>query len=339
MNPKSEIPTTSVTHPASGKEGHMPVPGGLLHYRVAGPESAKDVVVFENGWSASFPYAVWFEQALASNVRVVSYDRAGVGDSKSSEPLTTARITEQLMALLEGLGISQPIVVVGHSYGGLIAALHVAQAPGRIRALVQVDPTPELKNSDIDAALHRMLKAMSLMKLLMWAMGGLLFSAYKELPADAFNRITRNRSWMIRSLNGSIPELKLFSEIRRVIESSEEATQCPRLVISAAPAIKRPNALVRLLYSEEKLRKGMEGVRALHRRQAQQNETSRWMSLPCSHVSLITNHSSAAEVARSALEFMRTVVANFRGGIQRDPEAGILKGGRTPGASGQITFV
>lgn len=278
-----------------------------MHYRVAGPESAKDVVVFENGWTASFPTAAWLEQTLVSKqIRVVCYDRVGIGESKSTEPLTPARITEQLLALLAGLGITQPVVVAGHSYGGLIAALHAAQAPGRVRALVQVDPTPEFEHADIDKKLSATLKTIGATKFVIrLGLGGLIYSVYKELPADAYQRVTQSRSWLINTLEGSVPELQLLHEIRRVISASDHAKQCPRLVISGAEPPTERSAFMKLLISDEALAKMMDAVQALHKRNIQFNDASRWMSLPYSHVGLIINRKAAEQVATHLLGFIR----------------------------------
>ena len=307
MNRETRNAVNSQPDSASGKEGYMTVPGGVLHYRVAGPEAANDVVVFENGWTASFPTAAWLERALVdAKVRVVCYDRAGIGKSRSTEPLTTARITEQFLALLTGLGIMQPVVVTGHSYGGLIGALHAAQAPTRVRALVQVDPTPEFEHPEVDKKLAVTLKTVGATKLaIRLGMGGLIYSVYKDLPAEAYQRVTQSRSWLINTLEGSVPELKLLQEIRRVVAASEGARQCPRLVIgSEVPAADRP-AVTKLMISDEKFAGMMDSVRELHKRQAQLNGASRWMSLPYNHVALMTNRGSAEQIAKHLLDFIR----------------------------------
>src|SRR3546814_3737826 len=93
----------------------------------------------------------WSSDVCSSDL---SYDRAGIGDSRSTAALTPAGLSQQLSALLASLDIGQPVVVAGHSYGGLLAALHAAQAPAMVRAIVQIDPTPEFDNETIDAAMR-----------------------------------------------------------------------------------------------------------------------------------------------------------------------------------------
>lgn len=308
MNMDSSVkPWTFDRYQSSGQQGSAPVPGGVLRYRLAGPASAGHAVVFESGWSAPFPYAVWLEAALAPHVRVLSYDRAGVGDSRSTAPLTPQGMTQQLGALLSNLGIEQPVVVVGHSYGGLIAALHAAQAPAMVRTVVQIDPTPEFDNETVDAAMRilpltaRFLQLCALMKI----DGPLFLDLARELPPEIFAQVKRNACWLLRSLNGSIAEIRLLDAIRRIVTASDAARQCPRLVISGAREQVPASWLQRLLISDAKARKYWDAVDGLHRRQAALNGASRWLSLPYHHVSLVTRRASAEEIATRILGFIR----------------------------------
>ena len=295
------------SYQSSGQEGNTSVPGGVLNYRLAGPASAQNVVVFENGWTAPFPYAVWLEEALTPRVRVLSYDRAGVGDSSSTAPLTPQGLTQQLTALLSSLGIREPVVVVGHSYGGLIAALHAAQAPAMVRAVVQIDPTPEFNNEFVDPSLRTLPLIARFMQLcaLLKIDGPLFLNLARELPPEIFTRIKRNPGWLVRSFTGAIAEIRLLDGIRRIVTASEAAKQCPRLVISGDPT-QAPNSWLRkLLMNDEKARKYWDAVHELHQRQASMNDASRWMRLPYNHVSLVTDRACAGDVASNILDFIR----------------------------------
>jgi pimeloyl-ACP methyl ester carboxylesterase len=65
-------------------------------------------------------------------------------------------MSRHLSALLDHLDIRDPVVVLGQSYGGLICGVHAALIPERLRAIVQVDPTPERADPTIDAGLGTM---------------------------------------------------------------------------------------------------------------------------------------------------------------------------------------
>jgi len=303
----SNRPWTFDRYQSSGQEGQAPVPGGVLKYRLAGSADAADVVVFESGWSAPFPYAVWLEEALAPHARVLSYDRAGVGDSRSTAPLTPEGLTRQLAALLANLGIRQTVVVAGHSYGGLIGALHAAQAPAMVRAVVQIDPTPEFNNELIDPSLRTLPSIARFMQLcaLLKIDGPLFLNLPDELPPQIFARVKRSPAWLVRSFNGSRAEIRLLHGIRRIIAASEAVKQCPRLVISGDPAQASDSWLRKLLMNDEKARKYWDAVHELHQRQASLNDASRWMNLPYDHVSLVTDRASAYAVAANILDFIR----------------------------------
>lgn len=287
------------------REGHASVPGGELHYRLAGNGRAGPVLVFENGWSGSFPYAYWLEQALAPQARVLFYDRAGVADSRSTTAPTTAGMTRQLEALLDGLGITQPVVIVGHSYGGLIGALHAAQAPSRVKAIVQIDPTPEFEHELIDPQLRavpvlaRVLQACALLGL----NDPLASQIKKDLPAEVVARLQRGRLPTVRSLNGAIAEIRLLPEIRGVVAASAEARNCPRLVISAGAQL-QANWLQKFFGADKKQAAFQAAAHALHQRQAAQNGAGRWSSLPYGHVGLVTNRTAAAEISAGILQFL-----------------------------------
>ncbi|MEW9573811.1 alpha/beta fold hydrolase [Rhodanobacter sp. Si-c] len=303
----THMPQISNDHRPPRQEGDAAVPGGVLHYQLTGPANAEHVVVFENGWSASLSYAVWLEEALSPHVRVLSYDRAGIGDSRSTAPLTPTALTQQLLALLSTLGIQQPVVVVGHSYGGLIAALHAAQAPAMVRAIVQIDPTSEFDHELIDRSFRIMPLVGRFMQLcaLLKIDGPIFFHTAKELPPETFARIKRTPGWLVRSLSGSIEEFRLLDGMRRIITASEAATQCPRLVISCAPEQLVNSWLRKLLMSDEKTGRYWNAIHGLHRRQASLNDASRWMSVRNNHISLVTNRASAGEIASSILDFIR----------------------------------
>jgi pimeloyl-ACP methyl ester carboxylesterase len=87
----------------------------------------------------------WFDflpQLDALGTRVCTYDRPGTGtsDPRSRGDAPTARMqAEELHSLLRGVGIEPPIVLVPHSYAGLIARMYVDAYPGEVAGLVLED--------------------------------------------------------------------------------------------------------------------------------------------------------------------------------------------------------
>jgi len=83
-------------------------------------------------WAPVFP-------AMAGHCRVVAYHRAGY---EPASPLTLGVQLGNLIALLGQVG-NGPSVLVGHSWGGLLAQLAAWTEPSMVAGLVLVDPSHE----------------------------------------------------------------------------------------------------------------------------------------------------------------------------------------------------
>lgn len=75
-----------------------------------------------------------------SGYRITAPDLRGHGRSTVEPPWTLERHTADALALLP----AEPVVLVGFSFGGLVAARVATQVPDRIAALVLVDPAVEV---------------------------------------------------------------------------------------------------------------------------------------------------------------------------------------------------
>ena len=86
---------------------------------------------------------IWnpIQPAVAQFARVVSYDRAGLGQSEAEDaPPTPQRVVTQLHTLLQNAGIKPPYVLVGHSIGGPYIRMFAGMYPSEVAGLVYVDP-------------------------------------------------------------------------------------------------------------------------------------------------------------------------------------------------------
>ncbi len=96
---------------------------------------------------------------LASHRRVVRYDTRGAGFSeKIRGPLTIDTMTDDLIALLDGLGITEKIALAGTAVGGAIA-LHTAfRHPERVSAAIVTSPATSIPPANREAVLARVAK-------------------------------------------------------------------------------------------------------------------------------------------------------------------------------------
>jgi pimeloyl-ACP methyl ester carboxylesterase len=97
-------------------------------------------VLFSHGAGAdSVMFAPQFESLVAAGFRVIAWDLRGHGRSRpAAHPITPARAADDLLALIEDLGLDRP-VLVGQSLGGNLSQAVVRQHPDAARALVVVD--------------------------------------------------------------------------------------------------------------------------------------------------------------------------------------------------------
>ena len=100
------------------------------------------VVVFESG--AGMPLETWdpILEKVAAFAPVVAYDRSGTGQSPwDGQPPTPQRANQRLKKLLESLGVSSPVILVGHSWGGALARYFAGEYPQMVKAVLYIDPT------------------------------------------------------------------------------------------------------------------------------------------------------------------------------------------------------
>jgi len=127
-----------LTVPGVGTAGRFDVGGRKLFVECHG--SGSPTVVLEAGfggnsrtWSAVLP-------DLGRATRTCAYDRAGLGASEAIPGVHDARDEiRDLERLLEAARIEPPYVVVGFSYGGLLARLFAHAHPDRTAGVVLVD--------------------------------------------------------------------------------------------------------------------------------------------------------------------------------------------------------
>jgi pimeloyl-ACP methyl ester carboxylesterase len=111
-----------------------------LEYKIIG--KGKEVLVIETGIGSSFYDWYPFVQRIEEDFTVVLYHRAGYGNSQnSSKPRTTKNIAEELNLLIEGIGIKDKFILMGHSFGGLCVQHYAKIFGNNLKGIMLIDST------------------------------------------------------------------------------------------------------------------------------------------------------------------------------------------------------
>lgn len=116
------------------------VDGVKLHINSTGEKNNQPTVVIEAGQGVPSEHFHWLSEGLKDSLRVVRYDRAGIGYSELTDaPRDPKTVAKELHKLLEKAGEAPPYIMVGHSFGGLFIRVFADLYPDEVDALVFVD--------------------------------------------------------------------------------------------------------------------------------------------------------------------------------------------------------
>ncbi len=131
-----------------GPEQHQPsgqlvdVGGFKLHIDAVGEKSDKPTLVIESGMGLPTEHYHWLSELLKDSMRVVRYDRAGIGYSDlSNTPRDPETVARELHILLEKAGETPPYILAGHSFGGPFIRVFTELYPDEVSAMVFIDAT------------------------------------------------------------------------------------------------------------------------------------------------------------------------------------------------------
>ncbi|MFE5110683.1 alpha/beta fold hydrolase [Streptomyces sp. NPDC056663] len=106
--------------------------------------SGGPAVVIEPGWGSTVESWEALAQALSTDTTVVTYDRPGYRTSdRARDRRTPDDVARDLQGVLGAVGVDGPLVLVGHSAGGLYARAFAARYGERVVGLVLVDTAYE----------------------------------------------------------------------------------------------------------------------------------------------------------------------------------------------------
>ncbi|WP_449060983.1 alpha/beta fold hydrolase [Planomonospora algeriensis] len=140
--------------PISGTQ-KIDVAGRSVNVSCSGdPEGGRPVIVLMHGAGDGVDKLAALQEALGKQNRVCSYDRLGAGASDRPEgPQDFSGVGGLLTGVLDRVAGDRPVVLAGHSLGGLIAARYAPDHQDRIKGLVLMDATPPTMLADLTKAI------------------------------------------------------------------------------------------------------------------------------------------------------------------------------------------
>jgi pimeloyl-ACP methyl ester carboxylesterase len=140
----SHVPAPSPSPTPSS--GRADIGGYELAYECHG--EGEPTVILEAGLGAAGTSEFFgFIERAAETMRVCAYDRAGTGKISDERPagehVTASLMAEELHRLLDVLKIEPPVVLVGHSYGGMLVRAFEGTYPDDVAGMVLIDVSSE----------------------------------------------------------------------------------------------------------------------------------------------------------------------------------------------------
>ncbi|ONF63664.1 alpha/beta fold hydrolase [Amycolatopsis keratiniphila] len=110
----------------------------------------RPVVVLLHGGGDDLGKLSGLQNTLAAQGRVCSYDRLGAGASDQPDgPQSFESTGKILTGVLDQVAGGEPVVLAGHSLGGLIAARYSPDHQDRVKGLVLMDATSPTQEADL----------------------------------------------------------------------------------------------------------------------------------------------------------------------------------------------
>lgn len=117
------------------------VNGGEIHMYCTGPENYDQptIIIISGAGTPSFLYSQ-LQEKLSETIRTCSYDSAGIGWSKANDiPYTAKNLSNELYQLLQTAQIDGPIILAGHSLGGIVSLIYSAEHESQVTGIAFID--------------------------------------------------------------------------------------------------------------------------------------------------------------------------------------------------------
>ncbi|MGE5351360.1 MAG: alpha/beta fold hydrolase [Acidobacteriota bacterium] len=120
--------------------------GTDLYYEIIGYGSP--VIAVHGGPGLNHRYFLPHLESMAKNHKLILFDMRACGDSGGvlGSTITEKLLLDDLDSIRTSLNLDK-VTLLGHSFGGLLAAHYAEIFPGKVKALILVDPLPPVKSA------------------------------------------------------------------------------------------------------------------------------------------------------------------------------------------------
>ncbi|MCB1316719.1 MAG: alpha/beta hydrolase [Leptospiraceae bacterium] len=163
--------------------------GTRLHYKEAGSSSNPTIILVHGGPGGDFTSLLSLEP-LSDRYHLVWYDQRGSGLSArnvSADSLTVDQFIEDLHAIVTHFGGGRPVILFGHSWGGMLSAAYTGRYPRTVSHLILAEPgflTAETSDPVINPDVS------------LGMLTGMLYSWFQSLHVDDSDEYAAGDFWL-----------------------------------------------------------------------------------------------------------------------------------------------
>lgn len=207
--PPASVTTSAATEDSFTKK--ITVDGRSVNVSCSGEQAeGKPVIVLLHGGGDDLTKLAGLQETLSEKNRVCSYDRLGAGASdQPGGPQTFDSTGKVLTGVIDQVAGGAPVVLAGHSLGGLIAGRYAPNHQDTVTGLVLMDATSPTQSADLT----------------------------DEVPASATGMAAELRDQTLAILQGQSPEMLATpdGEVRSAGDIPVEVVQHGKPYLAAVP--------------------------------------------------------------------------------------------------------
>ncbi len=220
------------------------------------PDHPKRTLVLLHGYGGQARQWEYQLKAFANENRVIAIDLRGHGQSDSpGGNYDMARLLQDLTYSLDVLGVNEPIVLAGHSFGGALAAEFAAAYPQRVSHLILIATSGEFRLNWLYRTLLR-IPATLLRLAAPWVQNWLAAPPH-VMHAWYHNSVKKWNGWsLFRSL--TVPALVIRGHRDRVFERAQ-FEEVSRAIVGAEDVSVRASGHMVMLERRDAVNRAIEG--------------------------------------------------------------------------------